>query len=122
MIVMGKLRTHDRTKPEARRFETRWCHLKVMPATPEQPLTDADIEELYTFAARLGLRRTYFQDHPHIAFRHYGPSSQQAVARHCPGSRRGHVQRMVTVSIHEPAVCICITSSARTDVSTTRRE
>ncbi len=71
MIVIDELRTHDRIKAEAKRFGTRWCHLMAMPARPERPLTDADIEELHTFAARLGLRRAYFQDHPHIAFRHY---------------------------------------------------
>ncbi len=71
MIVVDELRTHSRIKPEARRFGTRWCHLMVMPATPEQPLTDTDIEELHAFAVRLGLKRAYFQDHPNIAFRHY---------------------------------------------------
>jgi hypothetical protein len=71
MIVVDELRTHDRIKPQARRFGTRWCHLIMMPATPGQPLTDADQEELHAFAARLGLIRTWFQDHARIEFRHY---------------------------------------------------
>jgi len=33
----------------------RWCHM----------VTDGDLEELHGFAVRLGLRRGWFQDHPH---------------------------------------------------------
>lgn len=32
-----------------------WCHL----------VTDGDLEELHQFAARMGVHRRHFQDHPH---------------------------------------------------------
>ena len=38
---------------QARQFGTRWCHLTC----------DGNLEELHQFAERLGLRRSYFQDH-----------------------------------------------------------
>lgn len=47
-------------KPAARRYGQRWSHLTA----------DSD-EELHAFAARLGLKRGWFQTAPRQAFRHY---------------------------------------------------
>jgi hypothetical protein len=56
MIVVDELRTYpiERIGPAARRFGTRWCHL----------MNDGTREELHAFAAKLGMPRVAFQDHP----------------------------------------------------------
>jgi|SRR5712672_987115 len=52
-IFVGEAFTATPRTAQARRHGNRWCHLT----------TDAEnIEELHLFAARLGLRRSYFQD------------------------------------------------------------
>lgn len=43
------------------RIQARWSHLT----------TDGPDEELHAFAARIGLRRSWFQDDPDPLFRHY---------------------------------------------------
>jgi len=47
MIYVDELRTY----PGSRRL---WCHMA----------TDGDLEELHQFAARIGLSRRWFQNHP----------------------------------------------------------
>lgn len=36
------------------RLNGQWCHM----------MTDSDIEELHAMAARIGMHRSWFQDHP----------------------------------------------------------
>jgi Protein of unknown function (DUF4031) len=55
------------------RLTARWSHLFVAPGD--------DLEELHAFAARIGLRRTWFQDKPPLC--HYDVTDtkrQQAIA------------------------------------------
>lgn len=60
-IFVGELFTATPRTKQAQRFGNQWCHMT----------SDADnIEELHLFAAKLGLRRQYFQgDKPW--FQHY---------------------------------------------------
>lgn len=60
-IYVDTIRTYppQAIKPEARKHGDRWCHL----------WTDGELEELHAFAARLGLKRTWFQDRR--GFPHY---------------------------------------------------
>lgn len=54
----------DEMKPAARHLgDRKWCHLFAA--------TEADIEELHAFAAKLGLKRSYFQDARRWQFKHY---------------------------------------------------
>lgn len=50
----------EQIKPAARHAGRRWAHMTA----------DSD-EELHAFAARIGLRRSWFQGHRLPAFRHY---------------------------------------------------
>jgi len=55
------------------RLTAKWSHLFVAPAT--------DLEELHAFAARLGLRRSWFQGPPAHRHPHYDvTSSKRALA------------------------------------------
>ena len=50
-VYVDQLKYHARVRGQARRYGNLWCHL----------FADG-IDELHEFAARLGLRRSYFQD------------------------------------------------------------
>lgn len=54
MVYVDELRSYSSTqiKPGARRWGRQWCHLWA----------DTE-EELHQFAARLGLKRSWFQNH-----------------------------------------------------------
>lgn len=59
-VYVDQLKEHpvEAIQPAARRWGTTWCHL----------LADGE-EELHEFAARLGLKRAWFQEH--CVFLHY---------------------------------------------------
>ena len=66
-------------QPEARRFGILWSHMT----------TDGPIEELHAFAAKIGMRRAWFQNHPKHPHYDLVPSRRQralqygAIVRNC---------------------------------------
>ncbi len=59
MIYVDELFEMVPRTAQARKFGNRWCHLTC----------EGDLEELHQFAAKLGMRRSWFQ--PHATLPHY---------------------------------------------------
>jgi hypothetical protein len=63
--------------PEAKvsmRFGVQWCHLSP---DPEQP----DLQELHALAAKIGMRRSWFQDHPTLPHYDLTPAKRRAAVK-----------------------------------------
>ena len=60
-IYVDQLFTATPRTAQARKHGTRWCHMTC----------DGDLEELHRMAERIGLKRSYLQDHVQRYLKHY---------------------------------------------------
>lgn len=70
-IFVDKLFTAMPRTAQARAHGTRWCHMT----------TDGDLEELHRFAARIGLKRAWFQDHASLPHYDLTPAKRALAVR-----------------------------------------
>ena len=68
MVIVDEIILYPNARPP---FDKGSCHMS----------TDGDIEELHAFAARIGMRRSWFQDHPSMPHYDLTPKRREAAIR-----------------------------------------
>jgi hypothetical protein len=60
-IYVDQIKTYPNIKGQAARYGNRWCHM----------ISDTSVDELHEFAARLGMKRAWFQPAAILLHCHY---------------------------------------------------